>query len=261
VFEEVRNPFTALQFLDFDGGDRGLLYLHDGSQALLRAGERIYNILSMYDPWDEDGFIPQLEARVRLVPHGRLTHAQRWRLAQEFTRPVLSEFGDAPHPLASPSSAFRLSPTSGEGERSDALPALFGPIWCDAPNVVVGAFYRESEAAGARLGSYAGVEMGYPYVLRLVEMDGQSTTAQVRVAGPVAAAYRTNLLGEIAESLAVTPAEAPFTSPIAWSALAIALRPHEIATIYLDLELGRKVARDLDAHRSVWATVHRVSER
>jgi alpha-mannosidase len=36
------------------------------------------------------------------------------------------------------------------------------------------------------------------------------------------------------------------------------MRPYEIATLYLDLELGRKVARDLDAHRSVWATVHRV---
>jgi alpha-mannosidase len=43
VFEEVRNPFTALQFLDFDGGARGLLYLHDGSQAMLREGAKVYN--------------------------------------------------------------------------------------------------------------------------------------------------------------------------------------------------------------------------
>jgi alpha-mannosidase len=81
------------------------------------------------------------------------------------------------------------------------------------------------------------------------------------VAGPVAAAYRTNLLGEIIEPLAATPAEAPVAGPIVWSALDIALRPHEIATVYLDLELGRKVGRDLDAHRSVWATVHRMGER
>ena len=103
--------------------------------------------------------------------------------------------------------------------------------------------------------------MGYPYILRLVELDGQATTAHVRLAGPVAAAYRANLLGEIVEPLATSPAEAPIAGPIAWSALKIALRPHEIATIYLDLELGRKVGRDLDAHRSVWATVHRVGER
>jgi alpha-mannosidase len=102
--------------------------------------------------------------------------------------------------------------------------------------------------------------MGYPYVLRLVELDGQATTAQVRVAGPVAAAFRTDLLGEVVEPLTATPAEAPIAGPIAWSALAVALRPYEIATLYLDLELGRKASRDLDAHRSVWATVHRVAE-
>jgi alpha-mannosidase len=63
------------------------------------------------------------------------------------------------------------------------------------------------------------------------------------------------LLGEIGEALAPTAAEAP----IEWSELAVALRPHEIATIYLDLPLGRKVGRDLDAHRSVWATIHRIA--
>jgi alpha-mannosidase len=266
VFEEVRNPFTALQFLDFDGGERGLLYLHDGSQAMLRDGDRVYNILSMYDPWDEDGFSAELEVRVRLVPHGPLTHTQRWRLAQEFTRPTLIQpsYVDvvAPHPAA-------LSPTEGEGEIRRAgeispvptLPPLFGPIWCDAPNVTLSAFYRESEAAGARLDSYAGAGMGYPFVLRLVELDGQATTARVRAAGPITAAYRANLLGEIVEPLAVTSAEAPIAGPAAWSALAVALRPYEIVTIYLDLELGRKVGRDLDAHRSVWATVHRVGEQ
>jgi alpha-mannosidase len=248
VFEEVRNPFTALQLLDLDGGVRGLLYLHDGSQAMLRDCERVHNILSMYDPWDEDNFSSHLEARVRLVPHGQLTHAQRWRLAQEFTRPPLIEPGER---------LIDASPASFEAD----LPALFGPIWCDAPNVVVSAFYRESEAAGAWLDSYAGAGMGYPYILRLVELDGQPTTAQVRVAGPVAAAYRTNLLGEIGEPLAATPAESALASPIGWSVLAVTLRAYEIATIYLDLELGRKVSRDLDAHRSVWATVHRVGER
>jgi len=38
----------------------------------------------------------------------------------------------------------------------------------------------------------------------------------------------------------------------------VPMRPYEIATIYLDLVPGRKVARDLDAKREVWATVHRV---
>ncbi len=133
VFEEVRNPFTALQLLDFDGGERGLLYLHDGSQAMLRDGDRVRNILSMYDPWDEDHFDPQLEARVRLVPHGRLTHARRWCLAQEFARPALATRNER---SGDPSS-------STEPE----LPPQFGPVYRDAPNVAVSAFYRESEAA------------------------------------------------------------------------------------------------------------------
>jgi alpha-mannosidase len=235
VFEEVRNPCTALQFLDIDAGECGLLVLHDGSQALLRDGDQLRHILSMYDPWDEDDFNPTLDARVRLVPHGRLGHAQRWRLAQEFTRPALS---------------VPVEQTTGD------LPAHFGPLWCDAPNVAVSAFFRESEAAGAQLDRYAGVGLSYPYVLRLVELEGMATSARLRLAGPVAAAYRTNLLGEIAEPLAAQLAEAP----TGWSELTIALRPYEIATIYLDLVLGRKASRDLDAHRSVWAAVHRIAE-
>jgi alpha-mannosidase len=258
VFEDIHNPFTALQFLDFDGGERGLLYLHDGSQAMLRNGATVHNILSMYDPWDEDGFGAELQAHVRLVPHGPLTHAKRWRLAQEFTRPVLAD------PSYVDSSSYHPAPSPIEGAGAGLapnLPQLFGPAWCEASNVVASAFYRESEIAGAQLESYAGTGMGYPYVLRLVELDGQATTARVRLAGPVAAAYRANLLGESVEPLAASPAEAPIASPVPWTMLDIALRPHEIATIYLDLELGRKVSRDLDAHRSVWATIHRVGER
>jgi alpha-mannosidase len=247
VFEEVHNPFTALQLLDFDSGERGLLYLHDGSQAMLRDGERVRNILSMYDPWDEDHFDPHLEARVRLVPHGRVTQAQRWRLAQEFARPAL----------------IARNERSGDASINTEmeLPQQFGPVYCDAPNVAVSACYRESEAAGVRIEDYAGAGMGFPYVLRLVELNGVATTACVRLAGPVAAAYRTNLLGEIVEPLALARAAAPDASSIEWSELAIELRPYEIATIYLDMVLGRKVGRDLDAHRSVWATVHRAGER
>ena len=34
--------------------------------------------------------------------------------------------------------------------------------------------------------------------------------------------------------------------------------PHEIATIYADMVMGRKEVRDLDAKREVWATAHRI---
>jgi alpha-mannosidase len=240
VFETVRNPFTALQLLDFDGGDRGLLYLHDGSQAMLRDGDKVRNILSMYDAWDEAYFVKSFSVQLRIVPHGPLTHAQRWRLAQEFTRPAL---------------VYQSEEPGGD------LPPAFGSVWCDAPGVALTAFYRETGHAGANLEHYAGAGMGFPYILRLVEFNGEATQATVRLPGPVAAACRTNLLGEPMEKLEVTTAEPPLNGLAEWSRVLVGLRPYEIATLYLNIEMGRKMPRNLDAHRHVWATVHRAQQR
>ena len=239
VFEEVHNPFTALQFVDLDAREHGLLYLHDGSQAFFREGHLLRNILSMYDPWDEEYFDATLDARVRVVPHGPLAHAERWRLAQEFVRPVLV--------------------VRGAGPGGD-LPSSLGPVVCDAPGVAITAFFRESEESGARLEEYAGTGMSFPYVLRLVELNGAATTARLTLRGPVAAAFRANLLGERQETLQVTAAGPPGAAPESRCAIELTIRPHEIATVYLDLVQGRKVARNLDDYRSVWATVHRVGE-
>jgi alpha-mannosidase len=243
VFEEVHNPFTALQLLDIEDGKRGLLYLHDGSQAFLREGAQVHNILSLNDPWDEDYFVSELDAKVRLVPHGAISNAARWRLAQEFTRPALV--------------------IQSQKEGGD-LPRDFAAVSCDAPGVVLGAFYRETEEAGMGLDGYAGTGIGHPYVLRVIEFNGEATTVRLRVAGPVAAAFRTNLLGENLQRLEVESAPsdesaAPGNRP-GWSEITLDLKAREIATIYLDIVLGRKAIRDLDAHRSVWATVHRTSE-
>src|SRR5690606_25949825 len=218
-FEEVENPFTALQLLDFISGDRGVLLLHDGSQAFQRHGDRVVNILTLYDPWDEDYFVDRPDARVRLVPHGPMTHARRWRLAQEFVRPVFVARSDRP---------------AGD------LPPVLGSVWCDAPGVAVTAFYREAEEAGAYLENYAGSGMGFPYVLRLVEFNGEETTARVRLPGPVAAAYKTNLMGEVERRLDVTTRSVADATPAEWSELEVTLRPHEIATFYVDLVYGRK---------------------
>lgn len=49
--------------------------------------------------------------------------------------------------------------------------------------------------------------------------------------------------------------------PIPWSQVRFTMRPHEIATIYADMVMGRKQWRDLDAKRKVWATVHRRQTR
>ena len=163
-FEDIRNPFTALQLLDFDNGECGLLYLHDGSQAFFRDGETVQNILSMYDAWDEDYFVDTLDARFCLVPHGKITNTQRWMLAQEFTRPVLVEHTE-----------------SEPGE----LPTLFGsPAWCDVPNVAVSAFFpRNGRTHGDYLEDYAGKGMEFPYIVRLAEFDGEQSKITLRVPG------------------------------------------------------------------------------
>ncbi|RMG64628.1 MAG: hypothetical protein D6709_04995, partial [Chloroflexi bacterium] len=238
-FEEVHNPFTALQLVDLveadpASGERGVLMLHDGSQAFLRDGDRLLHVLTMYDPWDEDFFYDQLDVRVRFISHGRINHAERWKLAQEFARPVLCSFQktNGAHPK----------------QASDVLPPAFGCVWCDADNVAVTAFYRESQLE----------DVQYPYVLRLVEFNGQATSVRLRLPGRIADARKTNLLGETINRLAPTPAEPPLEVLSTWSAVTFEMRPYEIATLYLDLELGRKVTRDLDSYRDVWATVHRV---
>lgn len=238
-FEEVHNPFTALSLLDFASDARGMLLLHDGSQSFLGEAGGVEQVLTLYDPWDEDYFVAELWASVRLVPHGRLSCAQRWRMAQEFRRPV------------------RVTEGTGPG---DSLPGEFGAVWCDAPGVVVSALFRETEESGRGLNAYAGAGMGFPYVLRLVELNGEDASATVYVPGPVASAFRTNLLGETIEALVVTQGAAQAASPAEWSAFTLALRPHEIVTVYLDLVYGRKMPRNLDDYRHVWATVHRVHD-
>lgn len=237
VYEDIHNPFTALQFLDIDDGQRGLLCLHDGSQAMFRDGDKVNLLLSMYDAWDEDYFVPELYGKLRIVPHGPLTHAQRWRLAQEFNRPVLET----------------VAPEANEGD----MPAALSGFWCDAPNVAVTAFYREQEVSGAHVPDYAGQGLAYPYIARLVELNGQLATARVRVPGPLAAAFKTNLLGHTEAALPITTAEPHLPGTGEWSAVEVPLRPYEIATLYLDPVAGRKHARDLDAYRHIWATAHK----
>ena len=232
VFEKVENPFTALQLLDMSAKGAGLLYLHDGSQSMLRRGESVENILTLYDPWDEDYFVADFEVKTRLVPHGQMTSAERYRLAQEFTRPITvvhaaSEGGD--------------------------LPESFSAVCSGAPNVVVTAYHREVRDVGRDFPYYAGKDLGYPYILRLVEFDGIPAEVELEFAGRTASAYKTNLLGEVQEELMVDQKGDV-------SVVTVKLDPYEIATLYLDVVEGRKMSRDLDARRSVWAQVHRTGE-
>ena len=235
VYEEVENPFTALHLLDFDAGDRGILYLHDGSQGMQLEGDMavpiVHNILSMYDAWDEDYFVAGLDARIRLLPHGRITNGDRWRLAQEFNRPMVAR---------------------SVAEPSGSLPSQFGGAWCQGDGVAATAFYRESEAASGTGEGYAGKGMAYPYVLRLVEFNGMGTTAMIRVPGKTSMIRKATILGEVTETIPV--AEEQKNGERNWTTFSLPLRPFEIATLYLDLEMGRKVYRNLDSQRRVWAS-------
>jgi alpha-mannosidase len=234
VFEDIHNPFTALTLLDLDDGTRGLLYLHDGSQAMLRgtdAALTVTNILSMYDAWDENYFVGALDARFRLVPHGAITHSARWKLAQEFRRTVL---------------------VATSHERGGDLPEHFTPLVTLGEGVAATAFFRETEECGLGLDDYAGAGLGFPYVIRLVELDGQPAQVTLQLPGLVEALSKTNLMGERIASLPVADGAAPYRTAT------FTLRSNEIATLYADLVMGRKMPRNLDAFRFVWATVHRV---
>ena len=118
--------------------------------------------------------------------------------------------------------------------------------------------YRFAKA-GEYLDDYAGKGIDYPVIMRLVELDGRPGPVTLTVAGEVAAARLATMRGDRITDLNVRKADHPrdMNWPKEWSRIKLDLRPHEIATIYLDPVMARKQTRDLDAHRDVWATVHR----
>ncbi|MCZ7436735.1 hypothetical protein O7598_10065 [Micromonospora sp. WMMC241] len=234
VFEEVVDPFTGLQLIDLlDADGAGLLWLHDGSQGFLRAERGAWNVLSMRDPWDEQHFTAELHARARVLAHDGLTPAARWRLAQEFTRPVLT-----------------VRPAVDGGE----LPPALSLVRLDGrPGAAVTAVYRETGYAGAGLPEHATATLDRPVMVRLVEFDGDDGDADLVVTGTVARAWRASVLGELREPLSVRAVDGA-------SRVTVHLRAHQITTVVLDLAEAGKQSRDLDAHREVWATVHRTEE-
>jgi alpha-mannosidase len=235
-FEEVEKPFTGLTFVDLQALSGGLLVLHDGSQQWLERDGAYWNVVNAYDPWDEEHFVDDFDARFRIVPHVEIGHSERWRLAQEFRRPL---------------HVAELEQREPGGD----LPSVFEPLRVQPHNVLASALYRETRDSGRHVQGYGAnrFEADYPFVLRLVELDGLETVAEVDVAGTVASAVKTNLLGEAEQTLAVSEQGQR-------SSLSVPLRSYEIATIYMDIVEGRKQTRDLDAARNVWATVHRVEE-
>ncbi|UCD76418.1 MAG: hypothetical protein JSV91_05730 [Phycisphaerales bacterium] len=265
-FETVENPFTGLTFVDLidaqSSDGRGILCVHTGGQQFFRTRHGISALLTTYDPWDERYFRDTFFATFRLFSHGRLTDAERARLA------LLDAVG---------------SPPVSSVEPGGDLPPVFGSLEvCGAPNVLATAFYRESMKSGENLPDWAGHRMRdasngqctHPFVVRLVEFDNQPADVVLKFPGEMPLAVKTNLMGEVGQGvgggddtawLETEPAEPPdwarnaiFTgAAINWSQVAFKMRPREIATVMVDLVMGRKEWRDLDAKREVWARVHK----
>jgi len=214
--------------------------VHDGSQQFFREQHGVRALLSMYDPWDGEHFDNVFDAELWVLPHGELSNTERMRVSMECN-------------LGSP----RFEDSAAVAGGGD-LPPTLGGLSVDCPNVLCTAFYRESRKAVEHVDDHFARDVRDPFVIRLVEFDGKAADVTLRLPGPVARAARTNLLGRVQEVLIPRAATPPFgPAQLPWSALRFTLKPHEIATVMVDLEFGRQVPRNLDEYRHVWATVHR----
>jgi alpha-mannosidase len=289
-FEHLEGSITSHSFADLiDGDGNGLLVVHNGSQQWFTADGGVDVILNAYCPWDEARYDPGFrnDPAFRFIPHGPLRDVDRVRLAREF-----ADSGGG-RMARRYDRAVEAVPVGG-GDRSRALPIpdVFGALEVtNAPGVLAHAFFRESPKSGEHLPEWAGHPMAaqsgggctHPYVVRLVEWNGEAAEVVLKLPGEVAMAAKTNLMGECgAWPLGAAPADAPAHlrdtgwmraepaeppawakdatfggKPIGWSGVRFPMRGREIATVMADLVMGRKEFRDLDAKREVWATVHR----
>lgn len=283
-FETVEQPFTAQHVVAFRdaaaGATRGVAYIHDGAQQFMRTARGAEQILRVNDPWDEGkAESASGEFQMLILPFAQASPADLLR-------------ADAEHNFAGTNKWHRVHGLIGAetiGSPPADIPPVFGPLSVEnAPGVLATAFFRESMKSGEHLPDWAGHEMArrsggactHPFVIRLVEYDGVDAEVTLKLVGPVASAAKTNLMGEVGPHVAcgqdtrwldVTPAQPPQWAidpntgsccefrgrPLEWSQVRFRMRPHEIATIYADMVMGRKEYRDLDAKREVWATVHR----
>jgi len=227
MLERVERPFTAQTFVDLLEGDesgRGLLLLNDGSQGFVREAQGVRSILNAYDPWDGEHFDNVFDAEFWIAPHGSLTNTERMRLSMECN-------------LGSPRFESSASVLGG-GD----LPPTLGALNVDSPNVLATALYREGPHAFEHQPDSFGASVRDPFVIRLVEFDGKSSEALVRLPGAIARAAKTDLLGRVLAPLAPRAAPPPFgPAQLPWSALVVPMRPFEIATVMVDLEFGRGI--------------------
>jgi len=243
TFEDISRPFTAHSFVDLlDDGDlgRGLLVVHDGAQQFLRDARGVRALVLSNDPWDGEHYDNVFDAEFWLFPHGSLAAVDRPRLAMECN-------------LGSPrfeSSAAVL----GGGD----LPKSLGALAVESTHVLCTALYRECQRAADGLDGSFARDCADPFVVRLVEYEGRAGEALLRLPGPIARAAKTDLLGCVLEPLAARPCVPPHgPRQLPWSVVRVPMRPHEIATLQVDLEFGRETPLDMSAQRRWWSAARR----
>jgi alpha-mannosidase len=291
-FEDVVRPFTSQSLVDVVRGEdgAGVLIVHDGSQQWLRRDGCVHVVLTAYDPWDEQryGVEGWTRARLWIRPHPKaMTNVDLQRIAADLIDRARGV-----------QIAMNAEPVGGgTPEEGEEVPTVFAPLEVrGSSNVTVTAFHRESMKSGEHLHAWAGHRMAresdgkctHPFVVRLMEWNGEPAEVELVLAGEVACAAKTNLLGEVFGDepprtnagggwsmedtgwLNAEPCEPPpwaivegqpislFGTQITWSCVRFTMRPREIATIYADMVMGRKQFRDLDAKRAVWATIHKM---
>lgn len=237
-FETITDAFTALQFVDLSSAHGpGLLWMHDGSQGFHRANQGFWNVLSMRDPWDEHHFDSELTAAVRLLPHdGNMTDARRWKLAQELTRPAIDITVGEPDLARYP------------GTPAPELPAPF--VTASDDGAAVTAVYRDSDYHATGFPDHVNRIAPRAALIRVVELDGRSSTAVLAFGEAITRAWSCTSLGEIRSELPVGDRE-----------VRVSLRPHEVATIAVELPPAPGDEKTLDDDRKIWATVHRHDEK
>jgi alpha-mannosidase len=251
-YESIEHPFTSLSFVDVPSDDRGsygLQIIHDGSQSHFFEETGLAVVLSLNDPWDEAYFVRELDAGFRLRPHGPATSAELWAAASSLRRPLLF-FGPGYERLE----AVQLDREAYRRGLPE-VPRHFSLVEHASTHVRVTAAYRETEEGGRLFDDYAGEGLGFPQILRLVELDGRSGEVDLRVSGRVEYAAKTNALGELLSPCINELVEENI------SRVRVELAAHEIATVYLDIAEARKIPRNLDEHREIWATAHRPGDR
>ena len=257
-FESIEGAFTSQSFVDISQPNgSGMQISHTSNQQWFLTKNGIENVFLASDPWDGDVRKFSAITSYKISLHQGSSNAEC--IKKSATAKPLSGL-----------STSEFHQTIEHGHESPPPPRQFSAVTVHSPNVLATAFCREQESFCARgLDTYAGKGMGHPYILRLVEYDGIDGEVEVTLPGPIAKAFKTNMMGEIIAELRTTTddnnlltSEPEKLEPFGIEAVRITvpMRAHEIATLYLDIVPGRKQFRDLDAKREIWATVHRVEE-